>query len=154
MHSRTVGIGLLLAMVGVTSAMAEDGDSAEGQKLYNKECSVCHGVISRANTSDAAPAGSRLRPVRVAVAPSAEFTTVDFQVPLSSDWREAGAGHESRRDRTTPRDLLAVVPLYGPPLGPCERKPVIPRASSRREPRSALLARQCRRHSCCGQSWG
>src|SRR4249920_2005678 len=103
MHARTVGIGLLLAMVGVTTAKAEDSDLAEGQKLYNKECSVCHGVISHTNTSDAAPVRSRLRPVRVAVAPSAEFTTVDFQIPLSSDWRQAGAGHESRRDRITSR---------------------------------------------------
>ena len=107
MNSTAVRIGLLLIVFGVTNAKAEDNDLAEGQRLYNKECSVCHGVLSSTKTSELAPAQSRRRPVHVAMSPSAGLTVADFQLPLSNDLHEP---------YVAARDRVAVVPLYGPPL--------------------------------------
>lgn len=106
MDSTAVRIGLLLVLFGVTSAKAEDADLAEGQRLYNKECSVCHGVLSSTKTGDLAPVQSR-RSEYVAMAPSAGFAVPDFQLPLSHDLPEP---------YVAARDRVAVVPLYGPPL--------------------------------------
>lgn len=116
MDSKTVRIGLLLVLFGVTNAKAEDNDLTEGLNLYNKQCSVCHGVMSNTKTSDLAPVRSERRAVYVAMAPSAGLTVADFQMPLSSDWRDARAVDDLHQPRAAARDRIAVVPIYGPPL--------------------------------------
>lgn len=114
MDSRTVGIGLLLVMFGVASVKAEEGNLAEGQTLYNKECSVCHGVMSHTKTSG--PDLSRRHPVHLAMAPSTGLSVADFQVPLSTDRIDARADNDLHPGHTASRDVIAVVPIYGPPL--------------------------------------
>ncbi len=104
MDSKIVSTGLLLVFLGVTNAKAENGDLAEGKALYNKECSVCHGVMADTNTSAPAPLRSEPRPLHLAMAPSDGSGVADFPIPLSSEWS------------AIVRDRLAVVPLYGPPL--------------------------------------
>lgn len=116
MDFKTVKIGLLLVLFGVTNAKAEDNDLTEGQHLYNKECSICHGVMSNTKTSDLAPVRSKRRPVHVAMGPSAGLTVADFQIPLSSDWRDARAVNDLHQHYAAAQDRIAVVPLYGPPL--------------------------------------
>lgn len=116
MNSTAVRIGLLLIVFGVTNAKAEDNDLAEGQRLYNKECSVCHGLLASTKTSELAPARSRRRPVHVAMASSAGFTAPDFQLPPSSHWRDSRAANDLHEPYVATRDRVAVVPLYGPPL--------------------------------------
>ena len=116
MDSTVVRIGLLLILFGVASAKAEDTDLAEGQRLYNKECSVCHGVLSSTKTSELAPAQSRRRPVHVAMSPSAGLTGADFQLPLASHGRDARAANDLHEPYVAAGDRVAVVPLYGPPL--------------------------------------
>jgi len=116
MDSKTVRIGLLLVLLGAANAKAGDDDLTEGLHLYNKECSMCHGVMTHTDTGDLAPARSRVRPVRVAMAPSAGPGVADFPIPLTSDWRDAGAGGDLHQDHPAARDRIAVVPIYGPPL--------------------------------------
>jgi cytochrome c2 len=116
MDSKTVRIGLLLILLGVANAKAEDNDLTEGQTLFNKECSVCHGVMSNTKTGDLAPVRSKRRPVHVAMAPSAGLSVADFQIPLSADWRDASAVNDLHQHHAAGRDRIAVVPLYGPPL--------------------------------------
>jgi cytochrome c2 len=116
MDSKTVRIGLLLVLFGVTNAKAEDNDLTEGLHFYNKECSMCHGVMTHTTTSDLAPVRSKRRPVHVAMAPSAGLTVADFQIPLSSDWRDTSAVNDLHQQHPAARDRIAVVPIYGPPL--------------------------------------
>jgi len=110
MDARNPAGGLLIAMFVAATAQAQDGDLAQGQALFNKECSVCHGLVSGATTGDRAPVRSQHPAVQVARVAGGE-TTMDFPIPLTSGWSaEAGTGAARGADR------IAVVPLYGPHL--------------------------------------
>ncbi len=109
MDEKTIWIGLLLALSGATSAIADDNEVAEGLQLYNKECAMCHGVMTH-------PAASGPAPVRVAMAPMTGAGAADFRIPLPADWRDVTAGPDLQQGHAASPDHIAVVPLYGPPL--------------------------------------
>lgn len=67
---RKSGWVLLMAWFVSTAAAAQSGDVSDGEKLYEKECAICHSQISAAQTGEAAPAPSQLRRVHLAMAPS------------------------------------------------------------------------------------
>jgi cytochrome c2 len=114
MKSMTLGVGLAMAIFGTAGAWAEGNDLAEGLALYNKECAVCHGVMTHDKTGFLSPAG-RPRAVQVAMTTSGA-TTADVRSPISSDLLDAGAVRDFPPQRPVMRDDLAVVPIYGPPL--------------------------------------
>jgi cytochrome c2 len=105
MGSKTVTAGLFLAMMVAASASAQEGDLAEGKKLYDKQCAVCHGNLTQAPTGDRAPAESQWRLAHADIARAHGATMND--VPIAPLW---GAGTAVTTER------LAVVPLYGPQL--------------------------------------
>jgi cytochrome c2 len=110
MDARKPAAGLLMAMLVAANAQAQDGDLAQGQALFNKECSVCHGLVSGTTTGDRVPVRPQRDALQVARVARGE-TTMDFPVPLTSAWSaEAGTGGAHGADR------IAVVPLYGPHL--------------------------------------
>ena len=110
MDARKSAAGLLMAMLVAATAQAQDGDLAEGQTLFNKECSVCHGIVSKTTTGDRVPVRPQREALHVARVAGGD-TTRDFPVPLTSGRRaEAGNGAVHGADR------VAVVPLYGPHL--------------------------------------
>lgn len=112
MNFKTLVVGFLPVMFGVTGVTAAEGDLADGEKMYNKECSVCHGVLSGAKTGDLVPAPQNARPVRLARAPAIERAVADFHNPLFDGFDiQAPEGN-----RVAPPDVVAVVPIYGPTL--------------------------------------
>jgi cytochrome c2 len=114
MKSMTVGVGFTVALLGAAGAWAEGDDVAGGLALYNKECAVCHGVMTHDKTGLRLPVG-RPHAVQVAMTTSGA-TTADVRSPLSSDLLDAGAVRDLSPHRPVMRDHLAVVPIYGPPL--------------------------------------
>jgi cytochrome c2 len=76
MNSGRAGAALLLALIVVASASANDDDLAVGEKLYVSQCKICHGNVS-AQTSDRAPLPSQ-RLVHVAMRQSAASTMQDI----------------------------------------------------------------------------
>jgi cytochrome c2 len=115
MNSRLAGIGLLLVMFGAAGVKADDSDLGEGLALFNKECSVCHGVISHTKTGDLTPVHSQRPAVHVAMAPSTGRTAADFPIALLSNQRDAIEGNDGHQYQRA-HDQIAFVPLYGPPL--------------------------------------
>ncbi len=97
MGSRVMGMGLLVALAASGGAVADDGASKDGLALYNKECSVCHGVMTHATAAGEKRAEPRRQAVHLAMAPG---TAVDIGV---LQW-------------TPEPDRIAVAPIYGPPL--------------------------------------
>jgi cytochrome c2 len=116
MNFRRMVLGWLPIMFGLTGPAAAEGNLADGEKMYNKECSVCHGVLSGSKTGDLAPAPLKARPVRLARAPAVERTVADFHRPVMFDEPGTDASRDSRVDRAVPPDVVAVVPIYGPTL--------------------------------------
>lgn len=78
---------LALAIGACSSANAQQGGSAEGETLYNKQCSTCHGLMP-------GPTSRIPRPGMLAAASGLE------------------AGLPSMQDT----GVIAVAPIYGPPL--------------------------------------
>ncbi len=114
MGSKTVGAGLLLALFVAASVSAQDGDLAEGRKLYDKQCAVCHGNVAQPATGDLAPVRSQWRLVRAEIPQSTGATLTD--VPMTPRWNAGTAtGPLPVEDASTP-ERVAVVPLYGPQL--------------------------------------
>lgn len=114
MSWRTVGGGLILAMLVSASVSAQDGDQAEGKKLYDKQCAVCHGNVGQPATGDVTPARSRLRLVRAEIPQSAGSTTTD--VPIALRWNAVPATGPLSVKHASSSEHVAVVPLYGPQL--------------------------------------
>ena len=75
-----------LAIASCFSANAQQGGADEGEFLYNKQCSVCHGLMP-------GPASGLPRPGMLAAA-----SVLDAASPVIQDTR------------------VAVAPIYGPPL--------------------------------------
>lgn len=67
---RKLGSTLLLAGLISATAGAQNAELADGEKLYEKQCAICHGLLSRENTGEAAPARLPWRHVQMAMAPS------------------------------------------------------------------------------------
>jgi cytochrome c2 len=114
MNFKILLVGFLSLTFGVTAAAAAEGDMADGEKMYNKECSVCHGVLSGAKTGDLAPAPLHARHVRLARAPAPERTMTDIHLSISLDGSDAHTSEHSQAYRAP--DVVAVVPIYGPTL--------------------------------------
>lgn len=114
MSSKTVGAGLLLALFVVASVSAQDGDLAEGKKLYDKECAVCHGNVAQPATGDLGPVGSYWRLVRAEIPRSTGATMAD--VPMTPRWNAGTATGTLPVDDASTPERVAVVPLYGPQL--------------------------------------
>ena len=114
MDSGTVSAGLFLALLVAASVSAQDGDLAEGKKLYDKECAVCHGNLARPATGDLAPVRSQWRFVHAEIPQSTGATMAD--VPMTPRWNaETATGALTGEEASTP-ERVAVVPIYGPPL--------------------------------------
>ena len=111
---RTMGGGLILAMLVAASVSAQDGDQAEGKKLYDKQCAVCHGNVGQPATGDVTPVRSRLRLVRAEIPQSAGSTTTD--VPIAPRWNAVPATGPLPVEHASSPEHVAVVPLYGPQL--------------------------------------
>jgi cytochrome c len=113
MGSKTVCAGLLLVFVAA-SASAQDGDLAEGKKLYDKQCAVCHGNVAQPATGDVAPARPQWRLAYTEILQPTGATMAD--VPMTPRWNaEAATGASTGVEASTP-ERVAVVPLYGPQL--------------------------------------
>ena len=89
MHSSTV-CGLFLAMMIAASAGAQDGDLAEGKKLYDKQCAVCHGNLAQPATGKREPTPSEWRFAHVEMPRPSGATIAD--VPTTPRW-SAGAAN-------------------------------------------------------------
>lgn len=100
--------GTLLAMFGATGATADENPPADGQAIYNKECSVCHGVMSANRT------GGLARPVQLAKAALGASTMIDVVAPVSFDGDESAGAIWPHPAGAS--DAIAVVPIYGPTL--------------------------------------
>ena len=103
---------LLVGWFAAAGARAADEGAADGQALYNKECSVCHGMITHKTARESAPQRSTRTPTRLAMASPANSVT---DVPVFSEQR-GDAADDRARYHAGRSDRLAVVPLYGPPL--------------------------------------
>lgn len=112
MRSITV-CGLFLAMMIATSAGAQEGDLAEGRKLYDKQCAVCHGNLAQPATGNRAPVPSRWQLALAEMSGSHGTTLAD--VPTTPRWN-AGMATGSPASDASAADRVAVVPLYGPQL--------------------------------------
>jgi cytochrome c2 len=85
---KTAGMALTaLAIASCFSAHAQQDGAADGETLYNKQCSVCHGLMP-------GPSGRLPRPGMLA----------------------AASGHEASPPVMRDAGILAVAPIYGPPL--------------------------------------
>jgi cytochrome c2 len=115
MNYSTVGAALLVAVSVVGTAMAEDDDLAAGEKLYNSQCKVCHGLVTLPPTGERGPGPSQRRVVRLAMQ-SAGATLRDVPIQITAGpsvpstiaaWPGRDAGEPVR---------IAVAPPYGPNL--------------------------------------
>lgn len=93
MLSKLIGAALLCAFS--LAVCAQEADVAEGEKLYEKECLVCHGKTGAAHSE-------RRAPVRLAMENANATTLVD--APASELW-------------------LAIAPPFGPPLNGIYMRP-------------------------------
>lgn len=107
MGSKVLRWGLLAALGAAGGAMADDGAPKDGLALYNKECSVCHGVMTHARTGGGKRAEGPRLAVHLAMAPGVEPALVDVGNPLWSRGPE----------------LIGVAPIYGPPLQGVFKRP-------------------------------
>ena len=94
MDLRTFGIAALAAFGTAGSALAQDKDLAEGEKLYIAQCRVCHGDNSGGKLGEAAP-------LRFALAGTGHGPSATLS---------AGA------TRTDAGELIAFAPPFGPNL--------------------------------------
>ena len=114
MDLRTGGTGLFLALLVAASASAQDEDSTEGKKLFDKQCAVCHGNVAKSAKGEPAPVRSQWRLVHAGIPRSTGATMAD--VPMTPRWNaETATGALPVEDATTP-ERVTVVPLYGPQL--------------------------------------
>lgn len=94
---------------------AQQGDLAEGEQLYTSQCKICHGSVSPAQTSDAAPLHWQL--VRLAMQHGGGPTRTDASSPLTA---AAEAAPTSRTGLpgadANAREQLAFAPPFGPHL--------------------------------------
>jgi len=108
------GFRFVTGVVRTAGASAQDGDSADGKKLYDKQCAVCHGNLTQPSTGELAPARSQWRLVHADIPRTNGASMAD--VPMTPRWNaETAVGTLPREDASTPGHL-AVVPLYGPQL--------------------------------------
>ena len=113
MGSKTIGVGLFLALFVAAGASAQDGDLAEGKKLYDKQCAVCHGNLTQPATGELAPGRSQMRLVHADIPRTTGASMAD--VPTTPRWNAETAIGAPGEDASTPA-RVAVVPLYGPQL--------------------------------------
>jgi cytochrome c2 len=76
-----------LALASCFSANAQEGGAVDGETLYNKQCSTCHGLMP-------GPASRLPRPGMLA----------------------AASGLDASASTMRDTEVLAVAPIYGPPL--------------------------------------
>ena len=114
MGSRTVGAGLFLALFVAAGVNAEDGDLAEGKKLYGKQCAVCHGNVAQPATGELAPDRSQWRLVHAEIPRTTGASMAD--VPMTPRWNAGTATEAFPGEDASFRGRVAVVPLYGPQL--------------------------------------
>ena len=88
------------------AAGAQEGDLAEGAKLYVSQCKICHGSVSEADQAQTAPVPPRWQLVRLAMQHGAQPVRTDVAAPLAADMGVAA----------TSSDLLAFAPPFGPHL--------------------------------------
>jgi cytochrome c2 len=100
---------LLVAVIVVSTARAQDDDLAVGEKLYASQCRVCHGLVAPP-TSDLGPGSSQPRAVRLAMQQSAGATMRDVPTEMTS------GSSISTTMPAWPTVRFAVSPPYGPNL--------------------------------------
>ncbi len=110
MDLRTGGAGLFLALLVAASASAQDDDSTEGKKLFDKQCGVCHGNLAKSAKGEPAPVRSQWRLAHAEIPRSTGATMAD--VPTTP---RLNADMAPREHASTP-ERVAVVPMYGPQL--------------------------------------
>ena len=114
MGSRNVNFGLLMALLIAASASAQDAELAEGKKLYDKQCAVCHGNVAQSVTGGVTPVGSQWQLVHAQVAHLPGETMLD--VPMAPRWNAGSAIGVTPAENAYGLERIAVVPLYGPQL--------------------------------------
>jgi cytochrome c len=101
------------ALQGVASA--QQGDLAEGEKLYVSQCMICHGKVTTSATSERAPKPPQRQLLRLAMQQGAAGARTDVSAPMTAGSDTAAGSH------ATPRaaDAAAPGPLaFAPPFGP------------------------------------
>ncbi len=113
MNSRTAGAALLVAVIVVGTARAQDDDLAAGEKLYASQCRVCHGLVAPP-TSDLGPGSSQPRAVRLAMQQSAGPTMRDVPTEMTS-----GSSVSTTMPAWPGKDAAEAVRIaFSPPYGP------------------------------------
>jgi len=112
MNGITRSAALLAALTMGGSAVAQDDDLAQGEKLYVRECKICHGMV----TPSSGLGPSQQRAVRLAMQQSLGPTMWDLPVqmisgPTVSTGTPAGLGEGAHKSV-----LIAFAPPYGPHL--------------------------------------
>lgn len=96
----------ILAALVAQQAIAADADIDEGQKLFIKECKICHGDAAlQPGTTLGPTADARLA---AASPPSVGTTATDWRAPFAFG-HAAAAGHDGG-------DRVAFAPPFGPNL--------------------------------------
>jgi cytochrome c2 len=105
MQRSRVCFTLLVSIAAIASAQAQDENLADAEKLYVKECSVCHGTF-------ASTTGERRNQdaVRLAMGEVPGVTMRDFLGGISA------GPHADPSHAAAPPVKLAVAPPYGPHL--------------------------------------
>jgi cytochrome c2 len=115
MNSNAAGISLVVAVMAVSAAQAQDDDLAAGEKLYASQCKVCHGLVSPP-TGDLGPGLLQPQAVHLAMQQSERPTMRDIPAEMTSGssvsttisaWPGEGPAEATR---------IAVAPPYGPNL--------------------------------------
>jgi cytochrome c2 len=99
-------LAVLAAATLQGTANAQEGDLAEGAKLYVSQCKICHGSVSAADQAQAAPVPPRWQLARLAMQHGAQPVRTDSPMPLVADLGAA----------SSTADLLAFAPPFGPHL--------------------------------------
>jgi cytochrome c2 len=104
-HHTLMGFMLLTIWLLATAVAAQNVDLLEGEKLYLKECGVCHGTIGSSETSQGRPV-PLLRHLAPVVRASASPGNSLYPLPVSTGVFVAAA----------PRPRVVIAPPFGPNL--------------------------------------
>jgi len=116
MNARTPGAVLLVAVMAVGIARAQDDDLATGEKLYASQCKVCHGLVAPPPTGDLGPGSSQRRTVRLAMQQAAGPTMRDVSPQLTSGSSVSAPTATWPAVNAMDAVRIAVAPPYGPNL--------------------------------------
>jgi cytochrome c2 len=114
MDLKTGGAGLFLAFLVAAGASAQDDESTEGKKLFDKQCAVCHGNLAKSAKGEPAPVRAQLRLVHAEIPQFVGATMAD--VPMTPRWSAETASGALPGEQTSTPERVAVVPMYGPQL--------------------------------------